>query len=53
MVIDVKVGKLGWREFLGLSLDEALPDLVAVEGVVHEECYDFLVFVVVFGAAVI
>ena len=35
-----------------LSLDEALSDLVAVEGVVHEEGCMFLVVVVVVGDAV-
>jgi hypothetical protein len=36
-----------------LSLDESLPDLVAVEGDVHEEFCEFVVVVVVVGAAVI
>ena len=42
-----QAGRLGGREFRRLPLDEALPDLVAVEGVVHEECYEFVVVVVV------
>ncbi len=37
MGIDGKVDWLGGGELLWLSLDEALSDLVAVEGVVHEE----------------
>ena len=53
MVFDVNVGRLGCCEFRGLSLGEALPDLVALEGVVHEECCEFLVVVVVVGAAAI
>jgi hypothetical protein len=54
MVIDVEVGRLGRGEFRRLSLDEALFDLVAVEGVVHEErCAFVVVVVVVVGAAVI
>ena len=53
LVIDVKVGKLGGREFRRLPFDEALPDLVAVEGVLHEECCELVVVVVVVvGAAV-
>ncbi len=52
MVIDVKVGRLGGREFRRLPLDEALPGLVAEEGVVYEECCDFVVVVVVVGDAV-
>ncbi len=31
LVIDVKLGRLGGREFRRLPLDEALPDLVAVK----------------------
>ncbi len=38
LVSDVKVGWLGWRELRMLALDEDLSDLVAVEGVGHEEC---------------
>jgi hypothetical protein len=39
LVIDViKAGKLGGREFQRLSLDEALSNLVAVEGMIHKQC---------------
>jgi hypothetical protein len=43
LVIGVEVGKFGGREFPRLSLDEAFSNLVAVEGVVHEEYCKFLV----------
>ncbi len=36
LVVDVKVGRLNWREFERVSLNEALPDLVAVEDMVHK-----------------
>ncbi len=49
MVIDVKVGMLSLRDFRRLTLDKALPDRVAVEGVVHEEV---IVVVVVVGVIV-
>ncbi len=38
MVTDFKVGKLGGREFREMALDEALSELVAVKGMIHEEC---------------
>jgi len=47
LVIDVKVVRFGGRELRRLSLDEALSDLVAVEGMIHKECGKFLVVGVV------